>query len=154
MRLRRRQKAEIQRPAAAVRNSSFSGVGGMHRASHLATAETTEAAAMEAATTKAATMEAATAEAAAAEAAAVATAHATTTVATATATAPTRQRHRWRSQANGRNCQQRDNRFAQHNHVSVRDTRSQPQHSVQVVIILEYCYWLRRVHYSTLRERR
>jgi hypothetical protein len=93
-------------------------------ASHLATAETTDAAAMEAATTKAAAMEAAsteaaTMEAATAEAAAVTTAHAATAaVATTTtaATATTRQRHRWRSQANGRNCQQRDNRFAQHNH--------------------------------------
>jgi hypothetical protein len=37
------------------------------------------------------------------------------TTATA-APAATRQRHRWRSQANGRNRQQRDNRFAQHNH--------------------------------------
>jgi hypothetical protein len=49
----------------------------------------------------------------------VTTAHAATAaVATTTtaATATTRQRHRWRSQANGRNCQQRDNRFAQHNH--------------------------------------
>jgi hypothetical protein len=88
-------------------------------ASHLATAETTEAAAMEAATTKAATVEAATAEAAAVATAHAATAHAATAVATATATAApaaTRQRHRWRSQANGRNCQQRDHCFAQHNH--------------------------------------
>jgi hypothetical protein len=94
-------------------------------ASHLATAETTDAAAMEAATTKAAAMEAAsteaaTMEAATAEAAAVTTAHAATaavaTTTTTAATATTRQRHRWRSQANGRNCQQRDNRFAQHNH--------------------------------------
>jgi hypothetical protein len=91
-------------------------------ASHLATAETTEAAAMEAAameaaTTKAATVEAATAEAAAVATAHTATAHAATAVATATAApAATRQRHRWRSQANGRNCQQRDHCFAQHNH--------------------------------------
>jgi hypothetical protein len=39
------------------------------------------------------------------------------TSATATSTsATTRQRHCWRSQANGRNCQQRDNRLVQHNH--------------------------------------
>src|SRR5258705_2294099 len=35
---------------------------------------------------------------------------------TTAATAATRQRHCWRSQANGRNCQQRDNRLAQHYH--------------------------------------
>jgi hypothetical protein len=85
---------------------SFSHPATTETASHPATAETTEAAAMEAATTKAATV--ATAHAATAHAA-------TAAVATATATT-TRQRHRWRSQANGRNCQQRDNRFAQHNH--------------------------------------
>jgi anti-sigma regulatory factor (Ser/Thr protein kinase) len=92
---------------------SFSHPATTETASHPATVEATEAAAMKAPATKAASVEAATAEAAA-----VAAAHAATTaVATATtATAATRQRHRWRSQANGRNCQQRDNRFTQHHH--------------------------------------
>jgi hypothetical protein len=39
-----------------------------------------------------------------------------TPTATAATTAATCQRHRRRSQANGRNCQQCDNRLAQHNH--------------------------------------
>ncbi len=52
-------------------------------------------------------------ETATAKAAAVATAHAATaSVATTATSAATRQRHCWRSQANRRNCQQRDNRLA------------------------------------------
>jgi hypothetical protein len=60
-------------------------------------------------------METATAHAASVETA-TAAAHAAAAVAAATATATTSQRHCWRSQANRRNCQQRDNRLAQHNH--------------------------------------
>jgi hypothetical protein len=89
-------------------------------------AATAEAASVETAATHAATMETATAatKATAHAATAVATAHAATTAVATAATAPaaastpaaTRQRHCWRSQANGRNCQQRDNRLAQHHH--------------------------------------
>jgi hypothetical protein len=74
---------------------------------------------MEAAAAKAATMKTSTAKAA--TMAAAATTKAATTVA-ASASAPTtasaaaRQRHRRRCQANGRNRQQRDNRFTQHIH--------------------------------------
>jgi hypothetical protein len=86
---------------------------------------------MEAATAKAATMETATAHAASVETAtATATAHATATVATAAATTTTTtasQRYRWRSQANRRNCQQRDHRLTQHHH-SPKEYRSQPRH--------------------------
>jgi hypothetical protein len=93
-------------------------------AAEAATAEAASQAAMETAATKAAAMEtaatkAATMETATAEAAAVATAEAATaavTTATATSTAATRQCHCWRSQANRRNCQQRDNRLTQHHH--------------------------------------
>jgi hypothetical protein len=75
-----------------------------------------EATAMEAATAKSATMETSAAKAAMAAAHATsATAVASSASASATA-ATTRQRHRWRSQANGRNCQQRDHRFTQHRH--------------------------------------
>jgi hypothetical protein len=86
----------------------------------------------EAATAKAATMEAATththaaaAETASAttEAAAMATTHpasatavATSASAAAAPTAATRQRHGWRSEANGRNGQQRDHCLTQHHH--------------------------------------
>jgi hypothetical protein len=84
-----------------------------------AAAEAASHAAMEAAAAKAAAVEAATAEAAT-KAAAVATAHAATaavaTTATATATAAMRQYHCWRSQANRRHRQQRDNCFTQHHH--------------------------------------
>jgi hypothetical protein len=62
-------------------------------ASHAATMETAG---------DAATMETATATAAAAKATA---AHAASVAASTTATAATSQRHRWRNQANGRNCQ-------------------------------------------------
>jgi hypothetical protein len=77
--------------------------------SHAATMETaSHAAAMEPPSSEAATMEAAAAHAAAKTAtpvaAAKAAAHATP-VATATATTTTGQRHRWRHQANGCNCQ-------------------------------------------------
>jgi hypothetical protein len=73
---------------------------------------------MEAATAKSATMETSAAKAAMAAAHATsATAVASSASASATAaSATTRQRHRWRSQANGRNCQQRDHRFTQHRH--------------------------------------
>jgi hypothetical protein len=82
-----------------------------------AAAEAASHAAMEAAAAKAAAVEAATAEAAT-KAAAVATAHAATAAVTtaATATAATRQYHCWRSQANRRHRQQRDNCFTQHHH--------------------------------------
>jgi hypothetical protein len=86
-----------------------------------AAAEAASHAAMEAAAAKAAAVEAATAEAAT-KAAAVATAHAATAAvttaatATATATAAMRQYHCWRSQANRRHRQQRDNCFTQHHH--------------------------------------
>jgi hypothetical protein len=85
----------------------------------------------EAATAKAATMEAATththaaaAETASAttEAAAMATTHPASATAVATSasaaapTAATRQRHGWRSEANGRNGQQRDHCLTQHHH--------------------------------------
>jgi hypothetical protein len=112
-------------------------------ASHQATTESADTAAMEAAshaameaaTTKAATMEAATAKAATVATAHAATAHAATaamaTAATAAATSATRQRHRWRRQANGRNCQQRDNRLAQHHH---SPSRFAPSHD-------RFCRW-------------
>jgi hypothetical protein len=120
-----------------------------------ATAEAASHAAMESAAAKAAAVETAAAEptavaaakAAAAKAAAVATA-------TATSTAATRQCHCWRSQANRRNCQQRDNRLTQHHHSpseTLAPNRNTPLH---VAIVLEKCYGLRRLHCSTLRERR
>jgi hypothetical protein len=84
---------------------------------------TMEAAAVEAAATHpdAAAVETA---AAATKAAAMATTEAATTAAVASsassaassAAATTRQRHGWRSQANRRNCQQRDHRLTQHRH--------------------------------------
>jgi hypothetical protein len=111
----------------------------------------TKAAAMETAATKAAAMETAAAEAtavaAAAEAAAVATA-------TAPATAATRQCHGWRSQANRRNCQQRDNRLTQHHHSPSESLAPNHNTSLHVAIVLENCYGLQRLHCSTLRERR
>src|SRR5712675_1066133 len=63
-----------------------------------------------------ATMEAAAAKAAAVEtsASSVATAAAAVAATAAAASATTRQRHRWRSQTNRRNCQQRDHRLTQH----------------------------------------
>jgi hypothetical protein len=78
---------------------------------------TMEAASSEATAAEAATMEAASSEAT--TAVATAAAHATAAVATATATAAaatTSQRYRWRSQANRRNCQQRDHCLTQHEH--------------------------------------
>jgi hypothetical protein len=87
---------------------------------------------VEAATAKAAAVEAATAHTHAAavettttttKATATASAHATSATAVATSasaatttTTATRQRHCWRSQANGRNGQQRDHRLTQHYH--------------------------------------
>ena len=94
-------------------------------AGHLAAAESAQAAtvegashaAMETAATKAAAVETAAAEATAVAAAKTAAAKAAAVAtATAPATAATRQCHCWRSQANRRNCQQRDNRFTQHHH--------------------------------------
>jgi hypothetical protein len=98
----------------------------MESASHA----TVEAAAFEAATTESATGKAATVKTSTTEATSVATAkaaaHAASTAATAMATSTsaasaatataTRQGHCWRNQANGRNRQQCDNRFAQHYH--------------------------------------
>jgi hypothetical protein len=86
-------------------------------------------AAMETASSEAATMETATAAHAAAVKTATAAAKATatpvaaSTAATSTATSP---RHRWRNQANGRNCQQRDHCLTQHNHSPSEIYRSQP----------------------------
>jgi hypothetical protein len=134
----------------------------MESAGHGATVEVAhcEATAVEAATAEATAVETAAAKATAMATtkAAATAAVATTTTATATATAappttPTRQRHCRRSQSNGRNRQQRNNCFAHHNHTPFSDTRSQPQHSVQVAIVWENRYLLRRVRYSTLRER-
>jgi hypothetical protein len=75
---------------------------------------------MKAASTKAA----ASVEAAAAEAAAM----------TATTSTATSQRHCWRNQANRCNCQQRNNRLAQHNH-SPSEIATQPRRFLQVVIV-------------------
>jgi hypothetical protein len=108
--------AKFTAPETAITESAS------HATMKAAASETTTT--TEAATAKAATMETATAHAAAVETATATTkaaaAHAATAaVATATAAstaAATRQRHCWRSQANGRNCQQRDNRLAQHHH--------------------------------------
>jgi hypothetical protein len=84
-------------------------------------ATTCKAATVKTSTSKATTM--ATAKTATAHAASVATAEAATaaamtatTTAAATTSAATRQRHGRRNQADARNCQQRDNRFAQHHH--------------------------------------
>jgi hypothetical protein len=54
--------------------------------------------------------------AAAVETATAAKAAAMATASSASATTTTRQRHRWRSQANRRNCQQRDHCLTQHRH--------------------------------------
>jgi hypothetical protein len=71
---------------------------------------------------------------------ATAAAHATAAVATATATATTTttttsQRHRWRSQANRRNCQQRDHCLTQHKH-SPSEISHPTRRSQQVAIDL------------------
>jgi hypothetical protein len=79
------------------------------------TATHTGHAAVDAATTKAAhaaSMEATPATKATASSVAT-SASATSAASTSAATS---QHHCWRSQANGRNCQQRDNRLAQHDH--------------------------------------
>jgi hypothetical protein len=89
----------------------------------------------QAATCKAATVKTSTSEATTMATAKTATAHAAAKAATAAAmTAPAaaatsaaaRQRHGRRNQADARNCQQRDNRFAQHHH-SPSEIRSLPQ---------------------------
>jgi hypothetical protein len=81
-----------------------------------------KAACMAHATAKATGMAAAetTAKAAAVAAATAAKAAAAMTAATATTSAATRQRHGRCNQTNRRDCQQRDNRLAQHHHFSVR----------------------------------
>jgi hypothetical protein len=103
-------------------------------ADETATVETSpsEAASVEAGATKTTSV-----EAAAAKAASVA------------ASAATSRRHRWRHQANGCNCQQRDNRLARHTIL-----HSQPRQRLKVRIVLENRYWARRVRRSTLREQR
>jgi hypothetical protein len=88
----------------------------------------------QAATCKAATVKTSTSEATTMATAKTATAHAAAKAATAAAmTAPAaatsaaaRQRYGRRNQADARNCQQRDNRFAQHHH-SPSEIRSLPQ---------------------------
>jgi hypothetical protein len=110
---------------------------------HTATVETTAPAA-----TKAAAAHAATA------AVAATTTAATAATAAATSAAATSQRHCWRSQANGRNCQQRDHRLAQHNHILRPRYRSQPPRYSQMAIVSENRYWLRGNRRSTLREPR
>jgi hypothetical protein len=89
----------------------------MESAGEAATMETapSEAASVEAGATKTTSVEAATAKAAS-----------VATSAAKAASAATSRRHRWRNQANGCNCQQRDNRLAQHTILHQRD-RSQPR---------------------------
>jgi hypothetical protein len=121
---------------AATAHAAAAKTATAHTATaHTATVETTAPAA-----TKAAAAHAATAAVAA-----------TTTAATAAATS---QRHCWRSQANGRNCQQRDHRLAQHNHILRPRYRSQPPRYSQMAIVSENRYWLRGNRRSTLREPR
>jgi hypothetical protein len=128
------EAARMESTAAKFTATEFAGhpaateFAGHMAAAESATAESAQAAtvegashaAMETAAAKAATMETAAAEAAT-KAATVATAHAataavTTTATAATSTAATRQYHCWRSQANRRHRQQRDNCFTQHHH--------------------------------------
>ena len=134
--------------AAKFTTTEFAGHPAAVESAQAATVEAASHAAMETAASKAAAV-----ETAAAEATAVAAAKAAA-VATATAPATTRQCHCWRSQANRRNCQQRDNRLTQHHHSpseTLAPNRNTPLH---VAIVLENCYGLRRLHCSTLRERR
>jgi len=111
--------------AAKFTATEFAGHPAAAESAQAATVEGASHAAMETAASKAAAVETAAAEAtavAAAKAAAVATA-------TSTSTAATRQCHCWRSQANRRNCQQRDNRLTQHHH-SPSETLA-PNHSTR-----------------------
>jgi hypothetical protein len=86
-------------------------------ACHTATMEfAADSSTVEAPSSKASTtMEAASAETATMEAASTkATASHAASVAATASTSTTSQRHRWRSQADGRNCQQRDRYVTQH----------------------------------------
>jgi hypothetical protein len=115
--------------AAKFTATEFAGHPAAAESAQAATVEGASHAAMETAASKAAAVETAAAEAtavAAAKAAAVATA---TSTSTSTSTAATRQCHCWRSQANRRNCQQRDNRLTQHHH-SPSETLA-PNHSTR-----------------------
>jgi hypothetical protein len=120
-------------------------------AAEAATAAAGHAAAMETAAATA-TKAAATHAASTAVAATAATTHtAATTATTASSTTAASQRHCWRNQGNGRNCQQCDHRLAQHNHSPSRI--SLPTTTLlQVAIVLENRYRLRQHCYSTLRE--
>jgi hypothetical protein len=121
--------------STTTKSASVETTAIMESASHAATMESArytaamETASSEAATAKAATMETATATHAAAVKTATTAAKATaapvaaSTPATSTATSP---RHRWRNQANGRNCQQCDNCLTQHDHSPSQIYRSQP----------------------------
>jgi hypothetical protein len=129
---------------AATAHAAAAKTATAHTATpHTATVETTAPAA-----TKAAAAHAATA------AVAATTTAATAATAAATSAAATSQRHCWRSQANGRNCQQRDHRLAQHNHILRPRYRSQPPRYSQMAIVSENRYWLRGNRRSTLREPR
>src|SRR5246127_5655629 len=92
----------------------------------------------------------ATAKTATAHAASVPAAEAATAAATTSAAA--RQRHGRRNQADARNCQQRDNRFAQHYHSPSEIPLPTPS-SLQVAIVSENRYRFRRVCCSSLCER-
>jgi hypothetical protein len=122
---------------------------------------TVEAAAFHAATPEAATVKTSTSEATTMAAAKTATAHAasvpaaeaaTSAAMTATATTSARQRHGWRNQADARNCQQRDNRLAQHHHSPSEIPLPTPS-SLQVAIVAENRYRFRQVCCSSLCER-
>src|ERR1700756_4159565 len=92
----------------------------------------------------------ATAKTATAHAASVPAAEAATAAATTSAAA--RQRHGRRNQADARNCQQRDNRFAQHHHSPSEIPLPTPS-SLQVAIVPKNRYRFRRVCCSSLCER-
>jgi hypothetical protein len=118
-------KSTAVESTTTTKSASVETTAIMESASHAATMETARyTAAMETASSEAATMETATAAHAAAVKTATAAAKATATpVAASTATSP---RHRWRNQANGRNCQQRDHCLTQHDHSPSEIYRSQP----------------------------
>jgi hypothetical protein len=99
----------------------------MMKSAAIATMESAGHTTMEAASSEATAAEAATMEAASSEATA---AVATATAATAATTTTTSQRYRWRSQANRRNCQQRDHCLTQHEH-----SPSEISHPAQQVAI-------------------
>src|SRR4029077_13646055 len=98
-----------------------------------------------------ATAKTATAHAASVPAAKAATAAAMTAPA-ATTSAAARRRHGRRNQADARNCQQRDNRFAQHHHSPSEIALPTPS-SLQVAIVSKNRYRFRRVCCSSLCER-